>query len=184
MVRPTALKRSNNVEPKTMPVAKFYTFPEMRVPFRRAVVKKNRCLTGHGATIGLQSQVGLEPLVPNQGPLKGQTILIASDIPGMPNVHQETQSRPLTADQSFRPADSTGAKTAGQKVSWPAPARPPENRATLGTLRFETVRNCFSWPMPRARTSPSRAGLFAPGSLWQRQSQISWKWISAALATV
>lgn len=98
-------------------------------------------------------------------------------------MHQEIQFRLFKADQSFRLADSTGTKPAGQKVSWSAPVWPPKHTAVPGALQFETVREGFLWPMPRARTSPARAGRFATGALWQRQSQISWKWISAALVS-
>jgi hypothetical protein len=99
-------------------------------------------------------------------------------------MHQEIQFRLFKADQSFRPADSTGTESVGQKVSWPAPVWPPTHTAVPGALQFETVRKGFSWPMSRVRTSPTRAGRFATGALWKRQSQISWKWISAALASV
>ena len=92
-------------------------------------------------------------------------------------MYYEIQSRPVQADPSFRLADATGAETAGQKVSRPPSALP-------GALRFETVRNGFSWPISPARTSLPRAGRFTTGALWRRQSQISWKWISAALVSV
>jgi hypothetical protein len=39
-----------------MPVDKFYTLPEKRVPFPQAAMEKNRCLTRHEATTGLPSK--------------------------------------------------------------------------------------------------------------------------------
>lgn len=91
-------------------------------------------------------------------------------------MYHDIQICPVRAGQSFRPAESTRAETAGWKVRWSPPA-------LLGGPPFETVQLGFSRPSSPVSTPLPRAGRrVATGALWQRQSQISWKWISAALA--
>jgi hypothetical protein len=126
-------------------------------------------------------QVGLEPLAPHQSPLKKPNRHNHST-PGELNMHQKVQPCPK-ADQSLRHADSAGAETARQKVSWSALAL-LNYTATPEVLRFKAVLNGFLMPMSRSRTSSLRAGLCERQGLWQRQSQISWKWLSRTLVSV